>query len=103
MKGETRVCAVCGEEKPIKEFGSGILIPKTTCIFCKNSVYYEDKTIMNIKKVRGGNMTVIKMCPKCRKQSAEYTFNAHGVLAFTRCNYCGYSARQYAEDLRETK
>ena len=48
-------------------------------------------------------MTVIKMCPKCRKQSAEYTFNAHGVLAFTRCNYCGYSARQYAEDLRETK
>ena len=54
MKGKTRVCAVCGEEKPIKEFGSGILIPKTTCISCKNSVYcLESKIIMNIKKVRG--------------------------------------------------
>ena len=100
----TRTCAVCGREKPVSEFGRGILIPKTTCTSCKNSVcYLEDKTTMNIKKVRGGGMTVIKMCPKCRKQSAEYTFNAHGVLAFTRCNYCGYSAKQYAEDLRETK
>ena len=53
MKGKTRVCAVCGEEKPIKEFGKGIKIPKTTCIFCKNNVQYiKEKIVMHIKKTR---------------------------------------------------
>ena len=52
MKGKTRTCAICGKEKLIKEFGSGIKIPKTTCISCKNSVYYEEKTIMHVKKTR---------------------------------------------------
>ena len=52
---KTRVCSVCGKTKPVSEFGRGVLIPKTTCISCKNSVYcLEDKIIMNIKKVRGG-------------------------------------------------
>lgn len=51
MKGKTRICAVCGREKPIEEFGSGILIPKTTCLLCKNSVQYnEEKTVTHIKK-----------------------------------------------------
>ena len=48
-------------------------------------------------------MVVVRVCPKCKKIAAVYTFSKHGVLAFTRCNYCGYSAEQYAEDLRETK
>ena len=53
MKGKTRVCAVCGEEKPIKEFGSGIKVPKTTCQRCKNSVQYiEEKIVMYVKKTR---------------------------------------------------
>ena len=30
----TRTCAVCGEEKPLKDFGEGIRIPKTTCLAC---------------------------------------------------------------------
>ena len=53
MKGKTRVCAVCWEEKPIKEYGSGIKVQKTTCQRCKNSVQYiEEKIVMNIKKTR---------------------------------------------------
>ncbi len=30
----TRTCAVCGEEKSLKDFGEGIRIPKTTCLAC---------------------------------------------------------------------
>ena len=52
MKGRTRICAVCGREKPIGEFGRGIKVPKTTCQRCKNSVYCEEKTVMYVKKTR---------------------------------------------------
>ena len=30
----TRVCAVCGRAKPIRDFGDGLKIPKTTCLEC---------------------------------------------------------------------
>ena len=48
-------------------------------------------------------MVVTRVCPKCKKIAAKYTFNAHGILAFTKCHYCGYDAEQYAKDLKEKK
>lgn len=46
-------------------------------------------------------MIAIRVCPKCKKVAAVYTSNSHGVLAFTKCNYCGYNAEQYVKDLTE--
>ena len=34
----TRTCAVCGEEKPVKDFGEGTRVPKTTCLACHQKV-----------------------------------------------------------------
>lgn len=48
-------------------------------------------------------VAVIKFCPKCKKQAAEYRFNEAGNLAFYECIHCGYSAADYARDLREGK
>ena len=43
------------------------------------------------------------MCPKCKKQSAHYEYNNAGNLVFRECVLCGYSAKDYAKDLREVK
>jgi Zn ribbon nucleic-acid-binding protein len=48
-------------------------------------------------------MNVIRFCPKCKKQAAEYRFNEAGNLAFHVCIVCGYSAKDYARDLKEGK
>jgi Zn ribbon nucleic-acid-binding protein len=48
-------------------------------------------------------MTVVKFCPKCKKQAAEYRFNEAGNLAFHKCVCCGYSAEDYAKDLKGEK
>lgn len=44
---------------------------------------------------------VVRVCPKCHKQAAEYRFNKAGNLAFCVCICCGYSAEDYARDLEE--
>lgn len=46
-------------------------------------------------------MNVVRVCPKCHKQAAEYRFNKAGNLAFYVCILCGYSAKDYAMDLKE--
>lgn len=46
-------------------------------------------------------MTVVRFCPRCHKQAAEYRFNAAGNLVFHVCVLCGYSAEDYARDLKE--
>lgn len=48
-------------------------------------------------------MKILRTCPKCKKIAAEYGYNKAGNLAFCRCNYCGYSAEDYAKDLKEGK
>ena len=47
--------------------------------------------------------TIVRMCPKCKKMSAEYRFNKAGNLAFYECILCGYKAKDYVKDLREKK
>jgi Zn ribbon nucleic-acid-binding protein len=44
---------------------------------------------------------VVRFCPKCKKQAAEYRYNKAGNLAFVGCINCGYSAEDYARDLKE--
>jgi len=39
----TRTCDVCGEIKPINQFGNGITIPKTTCLECAQRARDRDK------------------------------------------------------------
>jgi Zn ribbon nucleic-acid-binding protein len=48
-------------------------------------------------------MEVTRFCPKCKKQAAKYRFNEAGNLAFHVCIHCGYSAEDYARDLKEGK
>lgn len=50
----TRVCAVCGKERSIREFGDGITVPKTTCLKCKAIEFVEIKTVMVIKRIIRG-------------------------------------------------
>jgi Zn ribbon nucleic-acid-binding protein len=45
--------------------------------------------------------TIVRECSKCHRQAAEYRFNKAGNLAFVRCVHCGYSAKDYAGDLKE--
>ena len=42
----TRICCICGKEKPSKNFGNGISIPKTTCLEC----YRKNKELQKPKK-----------------------------------------------------
>ena len=65
----TCTCAVCGETKPIidpkgnKNFGDGILLPKTTCLECcrkrqeknKQSKTKKEKKGIENKKSKKGN------------------------------------------------
>lgn len=45
-------------------------------------------------------MSVVRMCPKCKNLSAQYEYNNAGNLVFTKCVKCGYSAKNYAKDLK---
>jgi len=47
----TRTCAVCGEEKPLKDFGDGTLIPRTTCLTCHQKVKEPKRHLKKEKKV----------------------------------------------------
>ena len=38
---DTRICAICGQVKPIGDFGDGLKIPKTTCLECWQRNYEE--------------------------------------------------------------
>jgi Zn ribbon nucleic-acid-binding protein len=49
------------------------------------------------------DVVLVRFCPKCKKQAAEYIYNMAGNLVFSKCIVCGYSAKDYARDLRGGK
>jgi Zn ribbon nucleic-acid-binding protein len=46
---------------------------------------------------------IVRECPRCKKQSAQYGYNSAGNLVFTECIKCGYTAEDYARDLKSPK
>jgi hypothetical protein len=49
---KSRQCAVCGRMVPQDELGTGIRVPKTTCLICAAMAreYVEVKVVMPIKR-----------------------------------------------------
>lgn len=43
---------------------------------------------------------VVRICPRCHKLAAHYVYNDVGNLVFKECVKCGYSAKDYAKDLK---
>ena len=37
----TKMCDVCGRQRPINEFGDGVKLPKGTCIACGEQIKTE--------------------------------------------------------------
>ena len=51
-----RKCAVCGGEKTAEEFGDGIRIPLTTCLFCYKERIKQNKIDKEKGKLKSTEM-----------------------------------------------
>ena len=48
MGNDTRTCVVCGEVKPIRDFGDGLQVPKTTCLECYQRAHKKPQTTQRL-------------------------------------------------------
>ena len=78
----TRTCAVCGEEKPLKDFGEGIRIPKTTCLSCHQKAK-EPKRHLKKEKVDPVSLFLEELKKEGEMKIKCYT-NTYAITAVIR-------------------